>query len=131
MLNFDYTTSPLSPLLKMVIAAAFLGGVYLYYKASKEYEGALNHNVLIILLWACFFGFMAAFVRYFDHGLMFGFTKEYSLKWFQSIFFVVQGSLFVYAGYKLFKSSQVTKVTPSTSVTSTPATNTKIKRSKK
>jgi hypothetical protein len=104
MLNFDYATSVLNPTLKIVIAVIFLGGVYFYYKTSKEYEGALNHNVLVILLWASVCGFIAAFTRYFDHGLMFGFTKEYSLKWFQSIFSVIQSFLFAVGGYILFKS---------------------------
>lgn len=104
MLNLDYNTSILNPSLKIIIAFIYVGVVYMYYKASKEYEGALNHNLLVLLLWMSVFGFLGAFVRYFEHGTQFGFTKAYSLKWFQSIFYVLQSVLFVYAGYKLYKT---------------------------
>ncbi|MDW7775735.1 MAG: hypothetical protein SCH39_05265 [Methanosarcinales archaeon] len=106
MLDFNYETSIFNPVLKMVIALIYVGVILLYFKAYKAFEGALNKDLLKLLLLMGVFGFLSALTRYFGHGIEFGFDKEFSLKWFQSLFYIVQASLFIYGGYKLNKSTK-------------------------
>ena len=105
-MSLDYSTSILNPGLKLGITLLYLGIVYLYYKAAKRYERITNHDVLLLLLWAGVFGFWASFARYFEYGDVFGFTKEFSLKWFQSVFYVIQSGLFAVASYRLFRATR-------------------------
>jgi hypothetical protein len=97
---FDYNTSPLNPLLKIIISALYVYVAYAYYSARKKFDGDLD-DVLGALFLMGIIASGAALARYFGHGTEFGFTKAYSLKWFESLGYVIQGTLFVYAGRKL------------------------------
>jgi hypothetical protein len=44
---------------------------------------------------------LGAFFRIFGDGLEFGFTGDYSLKWFQSIAYLLAGAFFIMAAWKL------------------------------
>src|SRR5512138_1271219 len=97
---FDYDTSWLNPALKLVIAGLFLIVTYGFYRARRLYVGDL-HRFFTLLLWMGITGAVAALLRYFGHGTDFGFTKEYSLKWFQSLGYVVQVILFILAARQI------------------------------
>ena len=98
LLNYD--TSPLNPALKIIIPIIFLGIFAIYFYIHRFYQGRLkvflDYLFLFALLAVC-----AAVFRYFGDGTMFGFTKEYSLKWFQSLAMVAEAAFFVMAGYTL------------------------------
>jgi hypothetical protein len=93
---FDYDSSWLNPGLKLIIVVLYLVMAYGYIRARRMYTGDL-YRVFSLLFWMGTVGALAALFRYFDHGTMFGFTKQYSLKWFQSLGYVVQALLFVLA----------------------------------
>jgi hypothetical protein len=95
---FNYDTSWLNPALKLVIAGIYVFVAYIYFRARRFYAGDL-HKVLSLLFWTGAAAAVAAFLRYLGHGTQFGFTKEFSLKWFQSLGYVVQAVLFVVAGW--------------------------------
>ncbi|OPY38604.1 MAG: hypothetical protein A4E35_00595 [Methanoregula sp. PtaU1.Bin051] len=99
LLNYD--TSPLNPALKIIIPLIFVAvvGIYLYV---RRYYSLKIRNVLDILLLFAVFIVIAAGLRYFGDGTQFGFTKDYSLRWFQSLAYVAAAGFFVLAGYKLF-----------------------------
>ena len=99
---FNYDTSWLNPALKFLITAIYIFVAYVFYRAKRYYAGDLE-KVISVLFWMSTFAALAALVRYFGHGTQFGFTKEYSLKWFQSLGYVVQAVLFVIAGWLLSK----------------------------
>ncbi|MCG7848341.1 MAG: hypothetical protein MIO93_04075 [ANME-2 cluster archaeon] len=106
MLDFNYDTSIFNPALKIDIALIYIFVILLYYKAYKAFEGALNKDLLKILLFVGVFGFLSALTSCFGHGTEFGFNDEFSLKWFESLFYIVQASLFIYGGYKLNMSTK-------------------------
>lgn len=93
---FAYDTSWLNPALKLGIAVIYILVAYAWFRARRLYEGDL-YRVLSILLWMGTLAAVAAFLRYLGHGTQFGFTKEFSLKWFQSLGYVVQAILYVVA----------------------------------
>lgn len=93
---FDYTTSPLNPGLMLAIIVAYVAVAYAYIRARRLYSGDL-YRFLSILFWMGTLGGIAALLRYFGDGTQFGFTKELSLKWIQSLGYVVQAILFVVA----------------------------------
>ena len=93
---FNYDTSWLNPGLKVLSVVMFLVVAFAYVRARRMYAGDLYRFFSVVILMAAV-GAIAAVVRYYDHGLMFGFTKELSLKWFQSIGAVVQAGIFVLA----------------------------------
>jgi hypothetical protein len=97
---FDYGSSPLNPALKIIIFLLF-GAVFLIYLDTRRHFGG---NVKSFVDFLCLFAlFMAlgAFFRFFGDGLEFGFTSDYSLKWFQSIAYLAAGVLFILAAWKL------------------------------
>lgn len=102
---FNYNTSLFNPLLKIVNIVVFLLVMYGYLKARRYYQGHL-HKGLTILAWMGAAAGLAAIFRYFDHGTLFGFTKEFSLKWFQSLAYVIQAVLYVYAA-RLFAKGAI------------------------
>lgn len=104
MLDFNYDTSIFNPALKALIAVIYVLVILYYYRAYKAFEGVLNKDLLTLLLLMGVFGLLSAITRYFGHGIEFGFDKEFSLKWFQSLFYIVQAGFFIYGGYKLNKS---------------------------
>jgi hypothetical protein len=94
LLNYD--TSWLNPALKIINVIIYIIVVFGYFKARRYYSGDL-HKGFTILAWVGLVAMLATLFRYFDHGLMFGFTKEFSLKWFQSLGVVIQAVLYVSA----------------------------------
>jgi hypothetical protein len=99
---FNYDTSWLNPALKLVIVALFLFVAYVYYRARSGYAGDIV-KVLNLLFWMSTAAALGALLRYFGHGTQFGFTSEYSLKWFQSLGYVAQAILFVVVPWFLAK----------------------------
>jgi hypothetical protein len=99
---FDYDTSWLNPALKLVIAVLYALVAYVYFRARRHYAGDL-YRVLSVLFWMGTAAAVAAILRYFGHGTQFGFTNEFSLKWFQSLGYVIQAILYVIAGRWLAK----------------------------
>lgn len=99
---FDYSTSWLNPALKIIIVGIYILVAYTYYRARRYYAGDIE-KILGTLFWMSTVAGIAALIRYFEHGLMFGFTPEYSLKWFQSLGYVVQAVIFVVVAWKLSK----------------------------
>ena len=93
---FNYDTSWLNPALKLLNVGLYLVVAYVYFRARRYYAGDIN-KILVILFWSGFLAAAAALLRYFGHGTIFGFTSEYSLKWFQSLGYVIQAILFVVA----------------------------------
>lgn len=99
---FNYDTSWLNPAAKLVIAVIYVFVAFVYFRARRHYAGDL-HRVLSILFWMGTAAAIAAILRHQGHGTQFGFTKEFSLKWFQSLGYVVQAILYVIAGRWLAK----------------------------
>ncbi len=100
LLNYD--TSWLNPALKIMIVVLFALVAIVYFRARRYYATEL-HTVLTVLFWMALTGAVAAFIRYLGHGTGLGFTKEFSLKWFQTFGYIIQGLFFVAAGWKLSK----------------------------
>lgn len=100
LLNYD--TSWLNPALKFVIAGIFLFVSYTYYRAKRNFAGDIL-KVLNLLAWMATAEAIAAILRYFGHGTQFGFTAEYSLKWFQTLAHLAQAILFVLVPWYLAK----------------------------
>jgi hypothetical protein len=99
---FNYDTSWLNPALKLINSGLFVVVAVVYYRARRYYAGDI-HKILSILFWMGIAAAVAAFLRYLGHGTDFGFTKEYSLKWFQSLGYVIQSILFVAAAREFAK----------------------------
>lgn len=97
---FDYNTSWLNPALKLVIPGIYVLVTYVYFRSRRSFAGDIQ-RVLSILFWMGMAAAVAALFRYFGDGTQFGFTKELSLKWFQSLGYLVQAVLFVLAARKL------------------------------
>ena len=86
LLNYD--TSWLNPALKIMIAVLFAFVAIIYFRSRRYYATEL-YAVLSVLFWMSLSGAVAAFIRYLGHGTMLGFTKEFSLKWFQTFGYIV------------------------------------------
>jgi hypothetical protein len=100
LLNYD--TSWLNPALKLVIVALFVFVALVYFRSRRDYAGDL-HTALSVLFWTATLAAVAALLRYFGDGTDFGFTKQFSLKWFQSLGFLAQVILYVIAGWLFAK----------------------------
>ncbi|MBI9051068.1 MAG: hypothetical protein JEZ00_16725 [Anaerolineaceae bacterium] len=94
---FNYDTSWLNPALKLLNVVIYMIVVYWYFKARRLYTDDL-HIGFTILGWMGIIAMVAALFRYFGHGTQFGFTSELSLKWFQSLGYLIQAILYVSAG---------------------------------
>jgi hypothetical protein len=97
---FHYDTSPLNPALKIIIPAIFVVVVVLYVHVRRFYSLRIR-NILDMLLLFAIFAVIAGVLRYFGHGTQFGFTKAFSLKWFESLAYVAAAGFFILAGYRL------------------------------
>lgn len=97
---FNYDTSWLNPGLKIMIFVLFFFVAIIYFRSLRYYASEL-YTVLLVLFWMALIGSLAAFIRYLGHGTSLGFTKEFSLKWFQTFGYVIQAGLFALAGWKL------------------------------
>jgi FtsH-binding integral membrane protein len=95
-----YDTSPLNSALKIIITLIFLTvlGIYLYTR--RYYSDKIRTFIDIMILFAAC-AVVAGILRYFGHGTQFGFTEDYSLKWFQSLAYVAEAGCFILAGHKL------------------------------
>jgi hypothetical protein len=100
LLNYD--TSWLNPALKILIIGIYLFVAYVYYRAKRFFAGDIE-KVMGGLFWMSTAAAIAALLRYFGHGTDFGFTSQYSLKWFQSLGYVAQAVLFVVVAWRLSK----------------------------
>ena len=96
----NYDTSPLNPALKIVIPVVFFA-VFLIYLFTRKYYTEKIRTFIDILLIFALFAVIAGVFRYIGDGTQFGFTKEYSLKWFQTLAIVAEAACFGLAGYKL------------------------------
>ena len=99
---FDYSTSWLNPALKLVIAGLFVFVAYVFLRTRSSYRGDL-YRVLTVLFSMGAVAAIAAVFRYFGHGTLFGFTEAFSLKWFESLGYVVQATLYAMAAWGLAK----------------------------
>ena len=93
---WNYDVSWLNPVLKIINVALYVFVIYGYLRARRIYEEDLFKG-LTILVWMGAAAGAAQLLRYFEHGTAFGFTKEFSLKWFQSLGYVIQAVLYVLA----------------------------------
>ena len=97
---FNYDTSPLNPAFKIIIPLIFVGVLLIYFYLHTFYKGRLRVFLNYLFLFALF-AVLAGVFRYYGDGTMFGFTKEYSLKWLQSLAMIGEAALFVLGGYTL------------------------------
>ncbi len=95
-----YAISPLNPALKIVIFLIFAAVFLLYLDTRKHFGGNVRSFIDLLTLFALFMA-LGAFFRIFGDGLEFGFTRDYSLKWFQSIAYLAAGAFFILAAHKL------------------------------
>lgn len=86
--------------MKIVIFLIFVLVTGLYYGGTKEHSGKIRPFVKMMFFVGVFFA-AAAIIRYFGHGIEFGFTKAYSLKWFQSLGYVLGALVFILAAIEL------------------------------
>ena len=100
----DYNTSPLVPILKGAAPLIFLVALLLYAVIRRYFTGKIRLLLDSLILFA-FFTALAGWLRIYADGTEFGFTKEYSLRWFQSIAYIASAGCFVYAGYRLLRLS--------------------------
>lgn len=97
---FDYAISPLNPALKIIIFLVFAAVFFLYIDTRKHFGGTVRSFIDLLSLFALFMA-LGAFFRIFGDGLEFGFTGDYSLKWLQSIAYLLAGAFFIMAAWKL------------------------------
>lgn len=96
----DYATSPLNPLLKIIIFILFAVTIAVYYDTRRSIGGEIQKTVDILLIFTVFMALGSLF-RFFGHGTNFGFNSDYSLKWFQSIAYLCGAISFIFAALKL------------------------------
>ena len=91
---FNYKTSILNPLLKIITPVLFLVATYYFYRARSLYQGELG-KVVRRLIAASMMGALANFFRY---GADIWFTN---LKWGESLMYMLFGLVSVYAVWPL------------------------------
>lgn len=99
---FNYDTSPLNPFFKALIPLFFLIALCVYVYLRQYYSDKIRSFIDMLFLFTLFV-FLAMIFRFYGDGTIFGFTKDYSLKWFQSICLVIGAVFFAIAGY-MFKN---------------------------
>lgn len=97
---FLYNSSPLNPLLKILIFALFLIVIYIYYDIRGRFGGQIRSFTTLLLLF-CIFMALGSFFRIFGHGIDFGLTSDYSLKWLQSLAYLSGSICICAAAFKL------------------------------
>lgn len=97
---FDYATSPLNPGLKFIVFLLFVVVVIIYLDTRRKFGGQIRKFIDLLLLFSIFMA-MGSLFRYFGHGTDFGFTTDYSLKWFQSLAYLSGSVCFIFAAHKL------------------------------
>ena len=96
----DYNTSPLVPVLKVTAPLIFLIVLVIYGLTRRYYSERIRIFIDSLILFAAF-AFIAGWLRLFADGTEFGFTKEYSLRWFQSLGYIAASACFILGGYRL------------------------------
>jgi hypothetical protein len=96
----DYETSLLDPALKLITCVLFLVIALIYYDARKTFGGNVQSFTNYLFFFSIFFA-VASIFRFLGHGIDFGFTPDYSLKWFQSLVYVAGGICLIVAAKKL------------------------------
>lgn len=96
----DYSTSPLVLILKVAAPLLFLVALVLYIAIRRFFTGKIRLFLDTLILFT-FFTVVAGWLRIYGDGTEFGLTKEYSLRWFQSLAYIVSAGCFIYAGYQL------------------------------
>ena len=104
----DYNTSPLVLILKIVAPLIFLLVLAIYTFSRKYCSDKIQVFIDSLILFALFL-FIAGGLRVFADGTEFGFTKEYSLRWFQSLAYVAASGCFILAGYRMLHLFKVEK----------------------
>ncbi|WP_321504506.1 hypothetical protein [uncultured Methanoregula sp.] len=97
----DYATSPLNPALKLLVFILFAAVAVVYWDARKKFGGTVKSFIDSLLLFAIFMA-AASLLRYFGQGTGFGFTSDYSLKWFQSLMYCAGVICLLFAAKRLF-----------------------------
>ena len=96
----DYNTSPLNPALKILVSVLFLVISAIFYDMRMKFGGNVRTLINYLFLFSLFMA-MASIFRFFGHGTEFGFTTDYSLKWFQSLAYIIGGVFFLLAGKRI------------------------------
>ncbi|MDD1694603.1 MAG: hypothetical protein LUQ71_07750 [Methanoregula sp.] len=96
----DYNTSPLVLILKIVTPLIFFVVLCFYVFTRRYYSENIRIFIDSLILFAAF-AVITGGLRFFADGTEFGFTKEYSLRWFQSLGYIAASGCFILAGYRL------------------------------
>jgi len=96
----DYATSPLDPALKILIVLLFAAAFLIYLDTRKFFGGNVRSFIDILCLFTLFMALGSLF-RCFGDGTAFGFTGDYSLKWFQSIAYLAASVFYILAARRL------------------------------
>jgi hypothetical protein len=96
----DYATSPLNPALKIVIFLVFAAVFLIYLDTRRHFGGRVKSFIDLLSLFSLFM-VVGSLIRYFGDGTAFGFTSDYSLKWFQSIAYLAACIFYILAAQKL------------------------------
>jgi hypothetical protein len=97
---FDYATSPLNPLLKIIIFLIFAAVFLIYLDMRRHFGGNVKTFIDLLCLFAVFM-VLGSFFRFFGDGIEFGFTGDLSLKWFQSTAYLAAGLFYILAARQL------------------------------
>lgn len=97
---FDYATSPLTPELKILGFLLFAAACLVYLDTRRHFGGNVKLFIDLLSLFTLFMT-LGALLRYFGDCTDFGFTSDYSLKWFQSICYLIAGIFYILAAQKL------------------------------
>lgn len=95
-----YDHSPLNPALKILVFLIFLAAVVVYLDTRRQFGGRIQKTVNLLLFFSAFMA-LGSLLRYFGTGTEFGFTEDYSLKWFQSLAYLGGIICLVLAGRRL------------------------------
>ncbi len=101
-MDLNYDTSWLNPALKLLNVGLYFLVAFVYYRARDAFSGDLR-KALAILFWMGVILTFTSIARYFGHGLEFGFSTEFSLKWFESLGNVIGVVLLAFAARALSK----------------------------
>ncbi|HWQ67090.1 MAG TPA: hypothetical protein VN372_09480 [Methanospirillum sp.] len=96
----DYATSPLNPALKIIVFLLYVIVICIYLDTRKKFGGKMQVIIDLLLLFSLCMA-AGSLLRYFGHGIEFGFTEDYSLKWFQSLAYLAGAGCYIFAAYNL------------------------------
>jgi hypothetical protein len=96
----EYSTNLMNPFLKILVFFLYVIVVVLYYNTRQKCGGRIRKVIDLMFLFSLCMA-TGSLLRYFGDGLIFGFTEEYSLKWFQSLAYIAGAICYVLASYQL------------------------------